>query len=101
MDERRFPSIIKVVKKTLVLGHGNADDEREFSESCKSVTNGSSSKWSFSGIRATADGRNTFKGPDSVPITRQLLHLCCSAHYAVCLNQERKEKVGVHRVKQQ
>ena len=38
MGEKRFPSVMKVVKTALVLGHGNAEVERGFSESGKSVT---------------------------------------------------------------
>ena len=94
--ERKFPSIMKVVKMALVLGHGNAEVERGFSESGKSVTDDRVrlSETSINGIRATSDGLKAFKGPGSVPITKQLLQLGRSAHahYALRLEEERKEK---------
>ena len=94
--ERKFPSIIKVVNTALVLGHGNAEVERVFSESGKSVTDDGIrlSEASINGIRATSDGLKTFKCPGSVPITKQLLQQGCSshAHYAMRLEKEQKEK---------
>lgn len=38
MGEKKFPSIMKVVKTALILGYGNAEVERGFSEKGKSVT---------------------------------------------------------------
>ena len=96
MGERKFPSIMKVVKAALILGHGNAEVERGFSESGKSVTDERVrlSEASVNGIRATNDGLKAFKGPGSVPITKQLLQLGRSAHahYVMRLDKERKEK---------
>lgn len=96
MDERKFPSIIKVVKTAPILGHGNAEVERGFSESGKSVTDDRVrlSEASVNGIRETTDGLKAFKNHGSVPITRQLLQLGRSAHahYVMCLDKERTEK---------
>ena len=80
--QRKFSSIMKVVKTALVLGHGNAEVERGFSESGKSVTDDRVrlSEASINGIRATSDGLKAFKGPGSVPIKKQLLQLGRSAH---------------------
>ena len=57
MGEKKFPSVMKVVKTALVLGHGNAEVERGFSESGKSVTDERVrlSEASINGIRATTD----------------------------------------------
>ena len=94
--ERKFPSIMKLVKTALVLGHGNAEVERVFSESVKSVTDDGIrlSEASINDIRATSDGLKTFKCPGSVPITKQLLQQGRSAHahYAMRLEKEQKEK---------
>jgi len=69
MDERKFPSTTKVLKTdSLILGHGNAEVEMV----CLSEA-------SINGIRATSDGMKAFEGPGSVPITKQLLQLVCSA----------------------
>ena len=35
MGETKFPSIMKIVKTALILGHGNAEVETGFSESGK------------------------------------------------------------------
>ena len=72
--ERKYPSIMKVVKTALVLGHGNAEVERGFSDSGKSVTDDRVrlSEASINGIRATSDGLKAFKCPGSVPLTKQL-----------------------------
>ena len=98
MGERKFPSIMKVVKTALILGHGNAAVERGFSESGQSVTADRVclSEASINGIRATTDG---LKGPGSVPITKQLLQLGRSAHahYAMRLDKERKKKEEVQK----
>ena len=87
---------MKVVKTALVLGHGSSEVERVFSESWKSVTDDRVhlSEALINGIRATSDGLKAFKGPGSVPITKQLLQLGRSAHahYAIRLEKERKEK---------
>ena len=87
---------MKVVKTSLVLGHGNAEVERVFSESAKSVTDDGIhlSEASFNGIPATSHGLKTFKCPGSVPITKQLLQQGRSphAHYAMRLEKEQKEK---------
>ena len=58
MDEKKFPSIMKVVKTALILGHGNAEVERGFPESRKSVSDDRVrlSDASINGIRATTDG---------------------------------------------
>ena len=58
MGETKFPSIMKVVKTALILGHGNAEVERGFSESGKSVSDDRVrlSYTSINGIRATTDG---------------------------------------------
>ena len=101
MGERKFPSIMKVVKTALILGHGNAAVERGFSESGQSVTADRVclSEASINGIRATTDGLKAFKGPGSVPITKQLLQLGRSAHahYAMRLDKERKKKEEVQK----
>ena len=87
---------MKVVNTALVLGHGNTEVERVFSESRKSVTGDGIrlSEASSNGIRATSDGLKTFKCPGSVPITKQLLQQGRSshAHYAMRLEKEQKEK---------
>ena len=85
MGEKKFPTIMNVIKTAIVLGHGNAEVERGFSESGKSVTNDRVrlSESSINGIRATSDGLKAFNGPGSVPITSQLLKLGRSAH-ALC-----------------
>ena len=82
MGEKKFPTIMNVIKTAIVLGHGNAEVERGFSESGKSVTNDRVrlSESSINGIRATSDGLKAFNGPGSVPITSQLLKLGRSAH---------------------
>ena len=47
----------------------------------------------ISGIRATSDGLKAFKGPSSVPITKQLqLGRSAHAHYTMRLEKERKEE---------
>ena len=58
MGEKKFPSLMKVVKTALILGHGNAEVERGFSESGKSVSDDRVrlSYTSVNGIRATTDG---------------------------------------------
>ena len=79
---------MKVVKTALILGHGNAEVERGFSESGKSVADDRVrlSEASINGIPATTDGLKAFKGPGSVPITKQLLQMDRSAHahYVLC-----------------
>ena len=96
MGETKFPSIMKVVKTALILGHGNAEVERGFSESGKSVADDRVrlSEASINGIPATTDGLKAFKGPGSVPITKQLLQLGRSAHdhYVLRLDKDKKEK---------
>ncbi|KAK2565467.1 hypothetical protein P5673_010532 [Acropora cervicornis] len=87
---------MKVVKTAVVLGHGNAEVERGFSESGKSVTDDRVrlSEASLNGIRSTSDGLKAFKCPASVPITKQLLQLGRSAHahYVMRLEKEQKDK---------
>ena len=94
--EKKYPSIMKVVKTALVLGHGNAEVERVFSENAKSVTDDGIhlSEASINGIRATSDGLKTFKCPGSLPITKELLQQGRSAHahYAMRLEKKQKEK---------
>ena len=101
MGEKKFPSIMKVVKTVLILGHGNAEVERGFSESGKSVTDDRVrlSEASINGIRATTDGLKAFKGPGSVPITKQLLQLGRSAHahHVLHLDKDKKEKEEVQK----
>ena len=96
MGEKKFPSIMKVVETALILGHGNAEVEGGFSESGKSDTDDRVrlSEASVNGIRATTDGLKAFKGPGSVPITKQLLQLGRSAHahYVLRLDKDKKEK---------
>lgn len=98
MGEKKFPSIMKVLKTALILGHGNAEVERGFPESGKSVSDDRVclSYTSINGIRATTvtDGLQAFKGPGSVPITKQLLQLGRSAHahYVLRLDKDKKEK---------
>ena len=93
-SKRKFPSILKVVKTALVLGHGNAEVERGLSESGKTVTDDGVclSEVSISGIRTTSDGLKAFKGPCSVPITKQLLQLGCCAHTHHSVFRERAEE---------
>ena len=93
MGEKKFPSIMKVVKTALILGHGNAEVERGFSESGKSVTDDRVhlSEASINGIHATTDGLKAFKGPGSVPITKQLLQLGRSAHAHYVLRLDKGE----------
>ena len=87
---------MKVVKTALILGHGNAEVERGFSESGKSVADDRVrlSEASINGIPATTDGLKAFKGPGSVPITKQLLQMGRSAHaqYVLRLDKDKKEK---------
>ena len=61
--ETKFPSIMKVVKTVLILGHGNAEVERGFSESGKSVADDRVrlSEASINGIPATTDGLKAFQ----------------------------------------
>ena len=96
MGEKKFPSIMKVVKTALILGHGNAEVERGFSESGKSVSDDRVrlSEASINGIPATTDGLKAFKGPGSVPVTKQPLQLGRSAHahYVLRLDKDKKEK---------
>ena len=96
MGEKKFPSIMKVVKTALILGHGNAEVERGFPESGKSVSDDRVrlSDASINGIRATTDGLQASKGPGSVPVTKQLLQLGRSAHahYVLRLDKDKKEK---------
>jgi len=79
--ERKYPSIMKVVKTALVLGHGSTEVEVGFFESGKSVIDDRVylSEASINGIHATSDGLKAFKCPGSVPITK-LLQLGRSAH---------------------
>ena len=90
-----------VVKTALILGHGNAEVERGFSESGKSVTDDRVrlSEASINGIHATTDGLKAFKGPGSVPITKQLLRLGRSAHahHVLHLDKDKKEKEEVQK----
>ena len=96
MGQKKFPSIMKVVKTALIPGHGNAEVERGFSERGKIVTDDRVrlSEASINGICATTDGLKAFKGPGSVPITKQLLQLGRSAHahYVLRLDKDKKEK---------
>ena len=73
-----------------------AEVERGFSESGKRVTDDRVrlSEASINGIRATTDGLKAFKGPGSVPITKQLLQLGRSAHahYVLRLDKDKKEE---------
>ena len=73
-----------------------AEVERGFSESGKRVTDDRVrlSEASINGIRATTDGLKAFKGPGSVPITKQLLQLGRSAHahYVLRVDKDKKEK---------
>ena len=97
LSEMKFPSIMKDVKTARILGHGNAEVvESGFSESGKRVTNDRvhPSEVSIIDIRAITDGLKAFKGPGSVPITRQLLQLTCAAHvnYVMHLDKEQKEQ---------
>ena len=96
MGEKKFPSVMKVIKTALVLGHGNAEVERGFSESGRSATDERArlSEASINGICATTDGLKAFKGPGAVPVTKQLPQMGRSvhAHYVTCLEKERKEK---------
>ena len=52
------------------------------------------SEASINGICATTDGLKAFKGPGSVPVTKQLLQLGRSAHahYVLRLDKDKKEK---------
>ena len=52
------------------------------------------SEASINGICATTDGLKAFKGPGSVPVTKQLLQLGRSAHahYVLHLDKDKKEK---------
>ena len=78
-----------------------AEVERRFSESGKRVTDDRVrlSEASISGIRATTDRLKAFKGPGSVPITKQLLQLGRSAHahYVLRLDKDKKEKEGAQK----
>ena len=76
--ERKFRSVMKVVKRALVLGHGNAEVERGFSESGKSITDDRVrlSEASINGIRATSDGLKAFKGSGSVLRLFMSVYLC-------------------------
>ena len=73
-----------------------AEVERGFSESGKRVTDDRVrlSEASINGIRLTTDRLKAFKGPRSVPITKQLLQLGRSAHahYVLRLDKDKKEK---------
>ena len=93
MGEKKFPSIMKVVKTALIPGHGNAEVERGFSERGKIVTDDRVrlSEASINGICATTDGLKAFKGPGSVPITKQLLQLGRSAHAHYVLRLDKEE----------
>ena len=88
--------VMKVVKTALVPGHGNAEVERGFSESGKSVTDERVrlSEASINGIRATTDGLKAFIGPGAVPVTKQLPQMGRSAHAhnVTRLEKEHKEK---------
>ena len=95
--EVKYPQVFKVVKSALILAHGNADVERGFSESGKSVTKERIrlSESSINGIRSTSDGMKAFdNNPSAVPITKELLKLGRFAHsnYVKRLEEERKEK---------
>ena len=96
MGEKKFPYVMKVVKTALVLRHGNAEVERGFSESGKSVTDERVrlSEASINGIRAATDGLKAFKVPGAVPVTKQLLQMGRSAHAhnVTRLEKEHKEK---------
>ena len=85
---------MKVVKTALVLGHGNAEVERGFSESGKSVTDDRVrlSEASINGIRATSNGLKAFKGPGSVPIIKQLFQLGRYIKLCAWRNRQRRRK---------
>ena len=98
MGEKKFPSVMKVIVKTaLVPRHGNAEVEKGFSKSGKSVTDERVrlSEASINGIRATTDGLKAFIGPGAVPaVTKQLPQMGRSAHAhnVTRLEKEHKEK---------
>ena len=95
--EVKYPLVLKVVKSALILAHGNADVERGFSESGKSVTaeRARLGESSIDGIRSTSDGIKAFNNdPSAVPITKEFLQLGRSAHahYVQRLEEEKKAK---------
>ena len=92
--EKKFLALLmQVVKATIVLGHGNAEVERGFSESGKSVTQERVrlTEASVDGIRATNDGLKPFSSPASVPVTKEFLQISRAAYSSHQLRLE-KEK---------
>ena len=93
--ETKFPLLMQVVKATIMLGHENAEVERRFSESGKSVTQERvcPTEASVDGIRATNDGLRPFSSPASVPITKKFLQMGRAAHssYQSRLEKENEE----------
>ena len=98
--EKKFPLHMQIVKATIVLGHGNTEVERGFSESGKSVTHERVhlTETSVDGIRAANDGLKPFSGPASIPITKKFLQMGRAAHSS---SQTRLEKEKEERRKRQ
>ena len=94
--KKKFPLLMQVVKATIVLGHRNAEVERVFSESGKSVTQERVrlTEAYVDGIRATNDGLKPFSSPASIAITKKFLQMGRAAHssYQSKLEKEREER---------
>ena len=72
MGHTKFPTILSVVNVALTLGHGNAEVERGFSDSSKTVTIDRThlGKASLNNIGITTDGLEIFGSLSChVPIT--------------------------------
>ena len=84
VGDLKYPLIIKVVKATLSLAHGNAEVERGFSESAKNVTKDRVllSEASVNAIQSTKDGLESVNNqPYTVPMTKEFIQFGRSAHY--------------------
>jgi hypothetical protein len=95
-NEMKYPNLMPFVKSLLVLAHGNADVERGFSDSGKSVTSQrtSLSEESTNGLRSTCDALKAYGNKaHAVPINKDFLQKARSTHmsYVKRLEEERKK----------
>ena len=97
VGDLKYPLIIKVVKATLSLAHGNAEVERGFSESAKNVTKDRVllSEASVNAIQSTKDGLKSVNNqPHTVPITKEFIQFGKSAHCVYNLRQKEENQVA-------
>ena len=102
VGEPKYPSVTRVVKAALVIGHGNARAERGFSDSGNTLTDARASMDERT-LNATQTVKSALKlfgnQPTKVPITRELMSMArsaCSSYQAYLqakkAQQEEKER---------